>query len=110
MTGGANGGEKRFAVLETRLLFGRERGHCGNGGEAWFGWPTMPAMEALRDAWFDAPDLAAQQKICRDMQALAFEEVPVLPSGMFFSPTAYRANLTGVVKSGVALMWGIKRA
>ncbi len=82
----------------------------GNGGEAWFGWPTMPAMEALRDAWFDAPDLAAQQKICRDMQALAFEEVPVLPSGMFFSPTAYRANLTGVVKSGVALMWGIKRA
>jgi hypothetical protein len=25
-------------------------------------------MEALREAWFDAPDLEVQQKICREMQ------------------------------------------
>jgi peptide/nickel transport system substrate-binding protein len=81
----------------------------GNGGDGWFGWPTMPDMEKLRDAWFDAPDLAAQQKICRDMQALAFQEVPVIPTGMWFTPTAYRSNLTGLIKSGIALMWGIKR-
>jgi peptide/nickel transport system substrate-binding protein len=81
----------------------------GNGVDGWFGWPTMPKMEALRDAWFDAPDLAAQQKITREMQLLAFEEVPELPTGMFFTPTAYRSNLTGVIKSGVPLMWGIKR-
>jgi len=82
----------------------------GTGQTAWFGWPTMPKMEALRDAWFDAPSLAAQQQICRDMQTLAFEELPVLPTGMFFGPTAYRANLTGMIKSGTVLMWGVKRA
>ena len=81
----------------------------GNGGDGWFGWATMPKMEALRDAWFDAPDLAAQQKIARDMQLLAFEEVPVIPTGMYFTPTAYRSNLTGILKSGTALMWGVKR-
>ena len=81
----------------------------GNGTDGWFGWATMPKMEALRDAWFDAPDIAAQQKIARDMQLLAFEEVPVIPSGMYFTPTAYRSNLTGVLKSGTALMYGVRR-
>ncbi len=81
----------------------------GNGADGWFGWATMPKMEELRDAWFDAPNLAAQQEITKQMQLLAFEEVPVLPTGMFFTPTAYRSNLTGVLKSGTALMWNIKR-
>ena len=81
----------------------------GNGVDGWFGWATMPKMEALRDQWFDAPDLAAQQEITKAMQLQAFEDVPVLPTGMYFSPTAYRSNLTGVIKSGVALMWGVKR-
>jgi peptide/nickel transport system substrate-binding protein len=81
----------------------------GNGVDGWFGWATMPKMEELRDAWFDAPGLEAQQKITRDMQTLAFEEVPVLPTGMFFTPTAYRSNLSGFQKSGTALMWGVKR-
>ena len=31
---------------------------------SWFGWPTDPKMEELRAAWFDAPDVAAQKKIC----------------------------------------------
>jgi peptide/nickel transport system substrate-binding protein len=32
-----------------------------NGEKAWFGWPTDPKIEALIDAWFKAPDLAAQK-------------------------------------------------
>jgi peptide/nickel transport system substrate-binding protein len=39
----------------------------GSGGNAWFGWPTDPEMEALRDRWFAAPDLTSQQKVCRAM-------------------------------------------
>jgi peptide/nickel transport system substrate-binding protein len=30
----------------------------GNGTNAWFGWPTIPRLEELRDAWFEASDLA----------------------------------------------------
>ncbi len=36
----------------------------GNGGAAWFGWPTNEKIEELYSAWFEAPDQAAQQKIC----------------------------------------------
>ena len=34
-----------------------------SGADAWFGWPTDPKMEALREAWFDAPDMEAQHKL-----------------------------------------------
>jgi len=39
-----------------------------SGATAWFGWPNDPKMEALREAWFEAPDLDTQQKLCRQMQ------------------------------------------
>src|SRR5260370_17495459 len=38
-----------------------------SGADAWFGWPSDPKMEALREAWFDAPDLEVHQKICREI-------------------------------------------
>ena len=82
----------------------------GNGTEGWFGWATSPKMEALRNQWFDAPSLEVQQDLSKQMQILAVEEVPFLPTGMYFTPTAYRSNITGLQKSGTALMWGVKPA
>src|SRR5438270_388657 len=69
----------------------------GNGLEGWFGWPTDSEMERLRDAWFEAPDLAAQRAICDKMQLLAFDHVPFLPVGQRFLPTAVRDSLEGIV-------------
>jgi peptide/nickel transport system substrate-binding protein len=80
----------------------------GNGTNAWFGWPDIPKLEELRDAWFDAPDLAAQQALARDMQTVAMDELPYIPLGSYKSMTALRANLTGRVP-GLALYWGIRR-
>ena len=53
----------------------------GNG--SWFGWPNDPKMEALREAWFDAPDIAAQQKICEQMQVEFWLNPPYAPLGMY---------------------------
>jgi peptide/nickel transport system substrate-binding protein len=68
----------------------------------------VPRLEELRDAWFDAPDLPAQQAIARDMQTVAMDELPYIPLGSYKSMTALRANLTGRV-AGLALYWGIRR-
>lgn len=62
----------------------------GNGKASWFGWPIAPKLEQLRDAWFAAPDLAAQQKICRDMQVQAIEDVPYVPLGSMYPVSALR--------------------
>ena len=43
-----------------------------------------PKLEALRDAWFDAPDLEAQKRIARDMQVQAFQDLPYIPIGQYF--------------------------
>lgn len=81
----------------------------GHGQQAWFGWPTMPRIEELRGAWFDAPDLAAQQAVARQMQEVAFQEVPYLPLGQYFQATAYRRGITGVLK-GLPLFWNVEKA
>ncbi len=80
----------------------------GNGDAAWFGWPTIPKLEELRSAWFEAPDLDAQKAIARQIQEVAFQEAPYLPLGQYFQATAYRRGLTGVLK-GLPLFWNVQR-
>ncbi len=81
----------------------------GNGKDASPGWPTSAKIEELRNAWFEAPDLAAQKKICVEMQLQAFQDVPYIPLGQYFVPTAYQANLTGVLH-GNPVFWNIRRS
>jgi peptide/nickel transport system substrate-binding protein len=82
----------------------------GNGAGGWFGWPTDPAMEGLRDAWFNADDVAAQKKIAADMQRLAFQHVPYIPLGQGFQPIAVRDNLQDLVKASFPIFWGVRKA
>lgn len=79
-----------------------------NGRTAAPGWPYSPAIEALRDAWFAASDLATQQAICRQIQMQAFIDVPYIPLGQYFGRVAYQSNLTGVLK-GSPLFWNVRR-
>lgn len=80
-----------------------------NGTAAWPGWPASDALEALRARWLDAPDIAAQQGIAREIQARAFEDLPYIPLGQFFQPTAYRRAFSGVLK-GPTVFWNVRRA
>jgi peptide/nickel transport system substrate-binding protein len=81
----------------------------GNGARAYNGWPDLPKIEALRDEWLMADDQATQVALARKLQLQAFEDVPYLPVGSYFQPTAYRANLTGMEK-GLVLFTGVRRA
>jgi len=81
----------------------------GNGTAAWPGWPTMPRLEELRDAWFEAPDAAAQKRICREIQEVAMDELPYIPVGAYVANTALRRDLRGRVP-GFAIFWNISRA
>jgi peptide/nickel transport system substrate-binding protein len=80
----------------------------GNGKGAPFGWPDDPKMEELRDAWFDAPNLAAQKQIAEQMQLQAFKNVPFYPLGMSYVPTAFQADITGVLE-GFPIFWNVRR-
>jgi peptide/nickel transport system substrate-binding protein len=66
-------------------------------------------MEAQRDAWFNAPDDAAAKAATAEMQRIAFDEVPYMPLGRYYQPTAYRRNITGMLKGQPPLFWNIRR-
>ncbi|WBV45333.1 ABC transporter substrate-binding protein [Pseudoroseomonas cervicalis] len=80
-----------------------------NGERGFFGWPDIPRIEELRDAWLDAPDVPAQQRIAAKLQKVAMQEVPFIPTGQYFYKTAYRRNLAQVPE-GMFVFWGIRRA
>jgi peptide/nickel transport system substrate-binding protein len=107
------GGWNVFLTSWTGLTVANPGGHFplrGNGASAWFGWPTDPKIESLRNAWFDAPDLAAQRAVCDQIQTTALEDVPFIPTGQYFQPTGFRSNVTDIVKCPNILFWGVKKA
>jgi len=81
----------------------------GSGSKAIFGWPDIPRIEELRTAWFTAPDTGAQAAICREIQKVAFETLPYLPTGLYRGNTAYRSDLADMQKL-LPLFYGIRRA
>jgi peptide/nickel transport system substrate-binding protein len=66
----------------------------GQGRAGFIGWPESPRLEALREAWFDAPDLAAQQAIAAEMQVQAFADVPYVPHSALLGRRDELANMS----------------
>jgi peptide/nickel transport system substrate-binding protein len=105
------GGWSVFFTFFTGLDFFSPATHLGlrgNGLNSWFGWPTMPKLEELRNAWLEAPDLEAQKTLAAEIQAEAFREVPYLPVGQYFQPWAYRRNVSNVL-GGLPLFWNVTK-
>ncbi len=80
----------------------------GNGTAAWFGWPTNPKIEELYSTWFDAPDQAAQQKICEAMQIAFWQDPTYAPLGMYDQPTAFHKYIKDV-PDGWPQFYGVKK-
>ena len=81
-----------------------------NGQDAWFGWPDVPEIEALRVEFSREAALEKRKDIAAEIQKLAIEEGVVLPMGQYYVPAAYRNNLSGMLDSPVPLFWNIQKA
>lgn len=76
---------------------------------AW-GWPTDPKVEELRLQFATAPDEAARKRLADEIQARAYEQVLYLPLSQFTTPSAWRNDLKGVLKSPVMLLYNIEKS
>ncbi|MBV9785369.1 MAG: ABC transporter substrate-binding protein [Acidisphaera sp.] len=72
-----------------------------------YGWPSSPRIEALRTAYLDADSTDARKTICRDLQLQAFQDVPFIPLGIFYQPTAARKSVTGILQ-GFPLFYNLR--
>jgi peptide/nickel transport system substrate-binding protein len=104
-------GWSAFCATGERLTVADPATHVllrGNGAQAWFGWPTAPRLEALRERWLDAPELASRKAIARQMQRTALVEVPYSPTGQHFNTTACRTSLQDIVPASFPLFWCVR--
>jgi peptide/nickel transport system substrate-binding protein len=81
----------------------------GNGRRAWFGWPDDAQTEAMRDRWMEISDEAELRRLDRAVQARAFETVPFIPLGQYLPSSAWRSNLSGLLKGPVPVFWNVTK-
>jgi len=80
----------------------------GAPASAW-GWPTDPKTEELRLKFATAPDIGARKALASEIQVRAYEQVLYLPLAQFTTPSAWRNNLQGVLKSPAMLLYNIEK-
>jgi peptide/nickel transport system substrate-binding protein len=81
-----------------------------NGAQAWPGWPEDAAVEEQVQAWIDAPDAAGQAQAMQRLQQLAWDAVPIAPTGLFRLRTAFRRELQDVLQGPNPFVWNLRRA
>lgn len=105
--GGWNIFSTTWVGLDMTNPVGEQVLRCG-GQKGFFGWPDIPEIETLREAWIEAPDEAGRQRIARDLQAAAMVQVPYLPLGQYFYRTAYRREIRDIVQDQF-VFWNARR-
>ena len=80
-----------------------------NGLQGSPGWPENPEIEALRDAWFDAPDLAAQKAIAEKMQRATLDFATYIPTCQWYRATALRANVVDPINGNLKVFWKLRK-
>ncbi|HYZ61626.1 MAG TPA: ABC transporter substrate-binding protein [Acetobacteraceae bacterium] len=81
-----------------------------NGAAAWIGWPQNETIEQLRAAWIDSPDPAERARLAEGLQRQALEDVTYVPLGRYFQPSAWRRDVTGILRSPAPLFWNVRKS
>ena len=79
------------------------------GPTAWFGWPDVPKLEALREDWLNAATLDDQKRIAAELQLQFFRDVTHVPLGQFFQPACFNKSLFDI-QPGWPVMHSVRRA
>lgn len=82
--------------------------HAPGPETAWFGWPDVPAVQALLEEFRSAPDVEGQRSIAKRMQILAYENAYYVPLGQYFIPSVWSDRVSGVLDGPVPYFWNIE--
>jgi peptide/nickel transport system substrate-binding protein len=79
------------------------------GGKSWFGWPCDERAEALGKAYIAAPDEASRRQALEALHARLWETLPIVLTGQFQQPYAWRKNVVGLVQSHLIAFWNVEK-
>ena len=82
---------------------------AANGDKAWFGWPDVPEIEALRVQYAKAVSKEEKQSIAAKIQEIVLDEGVIVPLGQFRTPAAYSTALSNLPEAPITAFWGVKK-
>jgi peptide/nickel transport system substrate-binding protein len=82
----------------------------GLGAAGWYGWWENAKAEQLVQDWLDAGDTAGQKAVATELARLAMDEQPYVGLGQWFSKTAYRKSIIGVLEGLAPYPWNVRRS
>jgi peptide/nickel transport system substrate-binding protein len=80
-----------------------------SGDTAWFGWPKSDAVQKGIADWYAAGTLDEERKAVADIDIASFENVTFGNTGFFRAYTAWRSNVSGIVKAPFPAFWGVSK-
>jgi peptide/nickel transport system substrate-binding protein len=80
------------------------------GDKSWFGWPTDPVIEKLRDSYSKETDPVKAKQLAKAVQDRAIETAQYGWIGQWYGPGAARKNIQGWLKAPVPVMWNVTKA
>jgi peptide/nickel transport system substrate-binding protein len=66
-----------------------------------------PPLEALITDFVRATDQPRRKQLADEIQKIALDEVAYVPWGEWLLPTAFRRNVTGILKFIAPLFWNV---
>jgi peptide/nickel transport system substrate-binding protein len=80
-----------------------------DGDKAWFGWPSIPQVEAEIALWYDANTLNEEKAIARRLNKAALDNAIYAPLGWYLRHYAWRKNVSGIAQGPLPFFWGVSK-
>jgi peptide/nickel transport system substrate-binding protein len=99
-------------VLDTATLGSPMTNYPSNstcGARNWPGWPCDEEAEKLRDRFVQAGDDASRKAALDALHARLWATIPYLNTGQYQRPSAWRTNVTGMLKAATTVFWNIEK-
>ena len=80
------------------------------GAAAWIGWPEDPAVEDLRERWIGSSNEAEQKQLAARIQEIALADVLYSPLGHYVQKSAWRSNVTGILRASAPVIWNVSKS
>ena len=75
----------------------------------YLGWPCNENIERLRAAYAQEPDAAKREAILEELARALWDFLPVVLTGTYYSPFAWRREVTGVIRAAPLVFWNIEK-
>lgn len=78
-------------------------------GKNYVGWPCSDQIEALRREYGSLADESARKLKLEELSRALWAELPYIPTGQYWNPTAWRKEVTGLVDASHLVFWNVDK-